>query len=138
MTLAVDSDNEYYEKIKYLNEIKEAYLNISKKRETLVNMSIENLNLLYNNYNKFHIKLFITNIVFILDIIITSNIEDDIIRFTIYLIVYSTIIYAIVQNFFEIYEFTQKYKIDEKEQFDKIFLEIKDEEIKFNKLYEKI
>jgi len=138
MTLAIDNADEYNEKIKYLNEIKQGYLNICKKREALVNMSIENLNLLYNNYNKFHIKLFITNIIFILDIIITSNISDDIIRFTIYLIVYSTIIYGIIQNFFEIYEFTQKYKIDEKEQFNKIFLEIKDEEMKFNKLYEKI
>lgn len=132
-----DSRTRYFRSLlTNLNELKNGYKEISKKRNDLVNQTNNNLFTLYQVNHKYNIKLFVSNIVFMLLQYVFQYYKPSSIKLTLYLIINSSFIYYFITNYILFDKYIKIHKKEPKPIIDKILKAIKEKETELVKLDE--
>jgi len=132
-----DSRTRYFRSLlTNLNELKNGYREISKKRNDLVNQSNNNWLALYKVNRKFNIQIIISNILFMLVQYLFQYFKKGPMKLTIYLIVNSTFMYLFYKYYMTFDNHTKFHKKECKQLMDKNLKATKDKETELVKLDE--
>ena len=88
-----------------LNELKKGYQHISSRKNELLDITNDKLDSLYNINKQYYIKLLVLNMFYLLDHLIFRYFKLTPINFTLYLIINSTLVYAIVYKYLSLYDY---------------------------------
>ena len=93
-----------------LNELKKGYQYISSRKNELLDITNDKLDSLYNINKQYYIKLIVLNMLYLLDHLIFRYFKLTPINFTLYLIINSTLVYAIVYKYVSLYDYIEACK----------------------------
>jgi len=132
-----DSRTRYFRSLlTNLNELKNGYKEISKKRNDLVNQTNNNWYTLYKVHRKFNIEILMANIVFMLVQFVFQYYKPSSIKLAIYLIVNTTFIYGYSNKYIKLSKYIKIHRTERKPLIDKIIKEVKEKETELVKVDE--
>jgi len=132
-----DSRTRYFRSLlTNLNELKNGYKEISKKRNDLVNQTNNNWYTLYKVHRKFNIEILMANIVFMLVQFVFQYYKPSSIKLAIYLIVNTTFIYGYSNKYIKLSKYIKIHRTERKPLVDKIIKEVKEKETELVKVDE--
>jgi lipopolysaccharide export LptBFGC system permease protein LptF len=132
-----DSRTRYFRSLlTNLNELKNGYKEISKKRNDLVNQTNNNWFILYQVNRKYNIQLILSNILFMLLQYLFQYYKPSHMKLTLYVIVNSSFIYYFITKYMAFDKYIKIHKKERKPLIDKNLKAIKEKETELVKLDE--
>lgn len=93
-----------------LNELKKGYQHIISKKQELLDITNNKLDSLYNINKQYYIKLIVLNMLYLLEHLVFQYFKLTSIKITIYLIINSTLVYAIIYKYLLLYDYIETSK----------------------------
>ena len=122
-----DSRTRYFRSLlTNLNELKKGYQHISSKKHELLDITNNKLGSFYNVNKDYYIKLIVLNTLYLFEHIIFQYFKLTPTKITLYIVINSSLVYAIVYKYLVLYKYIETYKTEKNVHVQQIKTEIRE------------